>query len=63
MNTELEKVFIWLACNKLTLNVGKSKYMMITKKQNIPNFRVKINDFLLEKCKSYKYLGVVMGCY
>jgi len=60
VNAELEKVFIWLASNKLTLNIKKSKLMIITKKQNIPNFCVKINGSLLEKCKSYKYLGVVI---
>ena len=56
VNAELEKVFIWLASNKLTLNMKKSKFMMVTNK-NIPEFYVKINEHLLENCKSYKYLG------
>ena len=53
-------VFVWLASNKLTLNVKKSKFMFITNKRNIPDFCVKINDSPLEICKSYKYLGVVI---
>ena len=60
MITELDKVFVWLASNKLTLNVKKSKFMLVTNKLNIPDFCVKINDSPLEICKSYKYLGVVI---
>ena len=62
VNFELEKVFTWLASNKLTLNLKKSKFMIVTNtnKQNIPDFCIKINNALLEICKSYKYLGVVI---
>ena len=60
VNSELEKVFVWLASNKLTLNIKKSKFMLFTKKQNVPNFSVKIDDNSLESCASYKYLGVVI---
>ena len=28
VNVELDKVFVWLASNKLTLNTEKSKYMI-----------------------------------
>ena len=31
-----------------------------TNKQNIPDFCIKINNALLENCRSYKYLGVVI---
>ena len=34
--------------------------MLVTNKQNIPDFSVKINDSPLESCKSYKYLGVII---
>ena len=30
VNAELEKVFVWLASNKLTLNISKSKYMIVS---------------------------------
>ena len=32
-----------------------------TNKQNIPDFSIKINNALLENCKSYKYLGEDSG--
>ena len=33
VNLELEKVCKWLVSNKLTLNIGKSKFMIITRKK------------------------------
>ena len=58
VNIELDKVFCWLVSNKLTLNISKSKFMMVSKKRKIQDFSVKIKDENLEKCNSYKYLGV-----
>ena len=58
VNIELKKVYIWLVSNKLTLNIKKSQFMLLTNKKNIPKFTVKINDEELESCDSYKYLGV-----
>ena len=57
VNTELDKVFIWLASNKLTLNTDKSKFMIVSNKKNIPNLSVKVNKLSLKSCDSYKYLG------
>lgn len=59
VNQELTKVYHWLASNRLTLNVKKSKFMLITRKRIDPtNFSVKINGTELEQCDTYKYLGV-----
>ena len=58
VNDELDKVFIWLASNKLTLNVKKSKYMIVSRKKSIPDLSLKINGCDLEECDSYKYLGI-----
>ena len=59
VNIELQKVYNWLASNKLTLNVSKSKFMLTLKPKTArPSFNVKINGEKLEQCKSYKYLGV-----
>ena len=60
VNFELHKVFIWLASNKLTLNIKKSKFMFLTNKKKINHeLNIKINGNNLEKCESYKYLGVI----
>ena len=58
-NLELSKVYNWLCSNKLTLNIKKSKYMIISKKRKKQPIVVKINGTKLEQCASYKYLGVI----
>ena len=60
VNVELEKVFIWLASNRLTLNTDKSKFMILSKKHVIPNLSVRMNGVALKSCDSYKYLGVMI---
>ena len=61
VNTELDKVSTWLASNKLTLNIKKSKFMIFSnKKKDVHELTVKINNKPLEKCSSYKYLGIII---
>ena len=60
VNGELVKVNRWLVANKLTLNIGKSKFMIITnKKLKSYTPSVKINGKPLKCCDHYKYLGVI----
>ena len=60
VNFELNKVFIWLSSNKLTLNIKKSKFMFLSNKKNIEReLIIKINGKILESCEEYKYLGVI----
>ena len=60
VNFELKKVFTWLASNKLTLNIKKSKFMFFSNKKKIrKKLNIKINEKQLESCESYKYLGVI----
>ncbi len=57
-NAELVKVYEWLLSNKLTLNISKSKYMIVTNKKLTGSITVQINGQQLEECQTYKYLGV-----
>ena len=61
-NSEMKKVYSWLIANKLTLNVKKSKFMIISKRKGVNTncFKLKINGVSLEKCSSYKYLGLLI---
>ena len=59
-NVELDKVFVWLASNKLTLNTDKSKFMIVTNRKSIPKLSIKVNNIPLKSCDSYKYLGVMI---
>ena len=48
--------------NKLTLNVAKSKFMIIKRRNNVSynSFTLKYNGKRMERCSSYKYLGVYL---
>ena len=60
VNFELQKVYVWLASNKLTLNIKKSKFMFFSNKKKVNHeMNIKINGNKLEKCDNYKYLGVI----
>ena len=61
VNQEIAKVYAWLTSNKLTLNIAKSKFMVISNKKSISKeLRISINDSTLEQCDRYKYLGVMI---
>ena len=62
MNYELAKVLQWLNCNKLSLNIKKSQYIVFRSIKNYPNEinTVKINNQTLNKVKSTKFLGVII---
>ena len=59
-NIELKKVSKWFSVNKLTLNVSKSKFMIIRrgyKKLSNP-FVLKFNGKKMDQCATFKYLGI-----
>ena len=60
VNAELDKVYRWLNSNRLTLNISKSNFMIISRKRNISPLSIRIEGNTLEQCKTYKYLGVII---
>ena len=51
----------WCDCNKLTINIKKTKYMIFGLKSQIKEIRhhvLNIHDHFLDRVTSYKYLGV-----
>ena len=61
VNSELKKVHEWLASNKLTLNISKSKFMIFSnKKKNCHTISVNFDGKPLKRCTSYKYLGIII---
>ena len=63
-NNELVKVYDWLAINKLSLNVGKAKYVIfhaINQKiqDMIPN--LEINGIPLERVKKINFFGILLN--
>ena len=58
-NAKLKNIYKWLGANRLSLNIAKSKFMIIRNRRiSDRNFKLKINRTALEKCSSYKYLGL-----
>ena len=61
MNKELSKISHWLAANKLSLNVGKSKLLIFTnQKIKTSGLELFINGERLEEVDFAKYLGVLI---
>lgn len=58
VNRELALMDKWLRCNRLSLNVSKTSYMIISNKNRIIDNSVKIDDTPLSLTKQAKFLGI-----
>ena len=63
INQELKCVNEWLLANKLTLNVTKTEFMLITTRQKLTfiesNLNINIESRPIRQVKSVKTLGLV----
>jgi len=61
LNRELDKVKSWLNANQLTLNVGKTKFLLYKmKNKTLPTPKVKIGGIEIERVTSFNFLGIVV---
>ena len=67
MNSELFNISQWLAANKLSLNVAKSKLLIFTNQKNTEaakntpgSVEIRLNGEILEEVDHAKYLGVLI---
>ena len=62
MNCDMNLIQSWLIANKLTLNIKKTKYMLIGSKFKLSqihnDFTVKVHNTPLARVNKHKYLGV-----
>ena len=59
LNRELSRVSVWLAANKLSLNVKKSNFLHFHNgKCKKPTINLKLNGIVVEEKEVTKYLGV-----
>ena len=61
LNDDLSRIRLWLKRHKLTLNVSKSKFILIGGSRRLKSFgsiTLKIEEQEFEQVTSYKYLGV-----
>ena len=64
LNKELENVYNWLAVNKLSLNVKKTKFMFFhLHQQNISPYipDLKIGDVNIERVANFNFLGLTLN--
>ena len=59
INNELAKISEWLAANKLSLNVGKSKLIVFNNKKKI-KIDITLNSQSLKEVDNAKYLGILI---
>ena len=63
LNAELTKYMTWMSANKLSVNVGKTNYMLFGRKGvKIPNDSciLYLNDTPIQRVKSVRFLGVIL---
>ena len=63
-NQELNQIFDWFLANKISLNVEKTKYMLLHKLTHKENIVLKLlllqlNGNIIERENSLKFLGVI----
>ena len=63
LNGELQNIYDWLAVNKLSLNVSKTKFMVFHHPlKNLPqNMEIKINNSPVERVKEFCFLGLTIN--
>ena len=61
INTELDRISLWLKVNKLSLNIKKTHYMIFNlKKKCCCDVMLRIDKQLIEEVSETKFLGVVI---
>ena len=60
VNSQLTKVSEWLLANKLSLNVSKSNFPLISQRKVPKTINLKVNDEKLKQENYTKYLGIII---
>lgn len=58
-NQDLNKLYNWCLSNRLTINTNKTFYMFFSNKVNVYLPDLKINNNLISRSTSFKFLGVM----
>ena len=60
LNNSLNNLFEWLNANYLSLNINKTKYIIISHRY-VPNYlTIRIGSSVVDKCTSFNFLGVII---
>ena len=62
INTELNKIDVWLRCNKLSLNISKTKYMLYSMPQKqTQHLSIKLGTTSIDQVYHFNFLGIVIN--
>ena len=62
LNLEMDKLSIWFQANRLSLNLKKTKFMVVKprQKRSICNIQISIDNQNIVKVKETNFLGVIL---
>ena len=60
INGELAKLSVWFSVNKLSLNLGKTNYMLFRSRPPDNELAMKINNVVLPRVAATKFLGILI---
>lgn len=60
-NGELNKIYIWLCVNKLSLNILKSNFIVFHKNKKIYNPSIIIKNHEISKVEKFNFLGITIN--
>ena len=60
INRELAKLFVWFSVNRLSLNVGKTNYMLFRSRPPDNELALTINNVVLPRVAATKFLGIII---
>ena len=60
ISNELDKLSIWFAINKLSLNVSKTNFMLFSNRHCHIDIKVTINNVHLKRVYTTKFLGILI---
>ena len=61
LNSDMENIRQWLCCNKLSLNVSKTHYMVCApKNKHVDDLNIKIQNTNIERVSVTKFIGVMI---
>ena len=60
ISRELDKLHVWLAVNKLSLNVDKTNFILFGNRKNIDNVCISMNNSIITRVRATKCLGVII---
>jgi hypothetical protein len=60
IKSDLDSIYNYLCFSRLSLNISKTKFMVVTNKTMKDDISLSINNESIERVSEYKYLGIIL---